>query len=71
MICYAIFAGAPIIIVGYLGVEIQKRIPRVYSFSDYVNRVYYKKLDHRIYLDSHFSNSVTDEPMLQVASYAH
>ncbi len=39
MVFYAIFAGAPIIIVGFLGVEIQKRIPRVYSFSDYVQRV--------------------------------
>lgn len=41
MVFYAIFAGAPIIIVGFLGVEIQKRIPRVYSFSDYVQRVSY------------------------------
>ena len=39
MVFYAVFAGAPIIIVGFLGVEIQKRIPRVYSFSDYVQRV--------------------------------
>jgi len=39
MLFYAVFSGAPIIIVGYLGVEIQKRIPRVFSFSDYVMRV--------------------------------
>lgn len=39
MVFYAVFAGAPIIIVGFLGVAIQKRIPRVYSFSDYVQRV--------------------------------
>ena len=39
MLFYSVFSGAPIIIVGFLGVEIQKRIPRVYSFSDYVYRV--------------------------------
>lgn len=39
MLCYSLFAGIPIIIVGFLGVEIQKRIPRVYSFSDYVQKV--------------------------------
>lgn len=40
MVFYSVFAGAPIIIVGFLGIIIQDRIPRVFSFSDYVHRVW-------------------------------
>ena len=39
VVFYAIGAGLPFLIIGQLGVQIQKKIPRVYSFSDYLRRV--------------------------------
>ena len=39
MVFYSVFSGAPIILLAWLGVKIQQQCPRIFSFSDYVQRV--------------------------------
>ena len=39
LIFYSVFSGVPILIQAYLGIYIQKRVPMVTSFTDFVQRV--------------------------------
>ena len=39
LIFYSVFSGLPILIQAYLGIAIQKRLPMVTSFTDFVQRV--------------------------------
>ena len=39
LIFYSVFSGVPILIQAYLGIAIQKRLPMVTSFTDFVQRV--------------------------------
>ena len=39
MVMYSVFSGLPIILLAWLGVKIQQQCPRIFSFSDFVQRV--------------------------------